>query len=346
MEMQKYEKKLYLCKKESGAMNNATRTDAVGRFMRRTPMLRVVLGMAVGIVLEESGVAMPIWLAGALAVMAVGVMVWHVVRKQRGNRVWFVASLWVVFVLTGWAAAAGWQQNSRCVVAPTEGKQVAVVMTVRVKDTPRGTARYYKMPAEVEAVEQEGEWREGRGRMMLYLHKDSMAAALNYDDRIVVRGRLGDFSGEENPYQFNYRQYMRRKGLNCQCFVESGCWTAVNVDMGAGTSIVRWSKIWQRRLVERLQQTALTSRQQGVAEALLLGWRDDLDDATQQQFRDAGVMHLLCVSGLHVGIVAWLAGCCMFFLGRRRWHRVVKGLFQIVVIAAFVPAATSATQPA
>ena len=85
MEMQKYEKKLYLCKKESGAMNNATRTDAVGRFMRRTPMLRVVLGMAVGIVLEESGVAMPIWLAGALAVMAVGVMVWHVVRKQRGN---------------------------------------------------------------------------------------------------------------------------------------------------------------------------------------------------------------------------------------------------------------------
>ncbi len=336
MEMQKYEKKLYLCKKEYRAMNNATRTDAVGRFMRRTPMLRVVLGMAVGIVLEESGVAMPIWLAGALAVMAVGVMVWHVVRKQRGNRVWFVASLWVVFVLTGWAAAAGWQHNSQCVVAPTEGKQEAVVMTVRVKDTPRGTARYYKMPVEVEAVEQEGEWREGGGRLMLYLHKDSMAAALNYDDRIVVRGRLGDFSGEENPYQFNYRQYMRRKGLNCQCFVERGCWTAANGDMGTGTSIVRWSKIWQRRLVERLQQTALTSRQQGVAEALMLGWRDDLDDATQQQFRDAGVMHLLCVSGLHVGIVAWLAGCCMFFLGRRRWHRVVKGLFQIVVIAAFV----------
>ena len=247
MEMQKYEKKLYLCKKESGAMNNATRTDAVGRFMRRTPMLRVVLGMAVGIVLEESGVAMPIWLAGALAVMAVGMMVWHVVRKQRGHRVWFVASLWLVFVLTGWAAAAGWKHNSQCVVAPTEGKQVAVVMTVRVKDTPRGTARYYKMPAEVEAVEQEGEWREGRGRLMLYLHKDSMAAALNYDDRIVVRGRLGDFSGEENPYQFNYRQYMRRKGLTCQCFVERGCWTAANGDKGAGTSIVRWSKIWQRR---------------------------------------------------------------------------------------------------
>ena len=72
-----------------------------------------------------------------------------------------------------------------------------------------------------------------------------------------------------------------------------------------------------------------------MAAALLLGWRDDLEPSTLLHFRQAGIMHLLCVSGLHVGIVAWLAGLLFLFMGKLRWQRVLKGSVQLMAIWGF-----------
>ena len=72
-----------------------------------------------------------------------------------------------------------------------------------------------------------------------------------------------------------------------------------------------------------------------MAAALLLGWRDDLEPSTLLHFRQAGIMHLLCVSGLHVGIVAWLAGLLFLFMGKLRWQRVLKGSVQLLAIWGF-----------
>lgn len=58
----------------------------------------------------------------------------------------------------------------------------------------------------------------------------------------------------------------------------------------------------------------------GEAKALLLGDREDIDYRTNQAYKGSGLMHLLCVSGLHVGIVcgamlSLLPGSCKWLRG-------------------------------
>jgi competence protein ComEC len=84
-----------------------------------------------------------------------------------------------------------------------------------------------------------------------------------------------------------------------------------------------------------MQGGPLDRRQAGMAEALTLGWRGDLDKGLQRQFRDAGIMHLLCVSGLHVGLLAAMVGWLLFWLGEERRGRIVRGSLQLLAVWGF-----------
>lgn len=88
-------------------------------------------------------------------------------------------------------------------------------------------------------------------------------------------------------------------------------------------------------LLERMQEGPLEHRYAGIAEALTLGWKGDLESDLRLQFRDAGVLHLLCVSGLHVGLLAALVGWVLFFVGKDRRGRIVRGSVQLVTLWGF-----------
>lgn len=201
-----------------------------------------------------------------------------------------------------------------------------------VDDTPVERARSYRVRAQVLQVGNADSTVQTCGQVMLYLHKDSCAATLRYGDVLEAEGRLRLPQTATPSFPFDYRKYLLRKGIARQCWLEQDCWQVVNRRPGG---LVGWSKALQRRLVERLQQSALPHTQQGIAEALLLGWRGDLEEETMARFRDAGILHLLCVSGLHVGIVAALIGLACRPL-RRRWGQVATGLLQLGGIWLFV----------
>ena len=293
-------------------------------------MLRVTVGMMAGILLAEHVPAVPLWVlwtALAVCVSLMGAGVW-LYRKTPG-RVYYPA-LWVALVLTGWLVTL-----LHTPAVPFGKEPGRVTLSVRLTDTPHPTARSVKVPAEVEACLDSTGLHATRGRIMVFLHPDSRTDSLHYGQRILVRTRPSFPNGEQNPHQFDYRRYLRHKGILYQCYADSTAWAAADVATG-GNRFIAWSKATQQSLVERLRRTSLTPAQQGIAEALLLGWRDDLDPATQQQFRDAGITHLLCVSGLHVGIVAWMIGVLLLFLGQRLWARIVRGTLQMAAIWLFV----------
>ena len=88
-------------------------------------------------------------------------------------------------------------------------------------------------------------------------------------------------------------------------------------------------------LLHRMQGGPLDRRYAGVAEALALGWRADIDPTTQASYRDSGIAHLLAVSGLHVGLVAAMAGLALFWMGRKRRGRIVRGCVQLTAVWLF-----------
>ncbi len=301
--------------------NNPTPLQLIRRLMVRTPMLRLALATVVGILMAEYLSVPPlVWLGVAVGLcvllLVVEASIRHTVRKTL-----FPVLLWLIWM--------GMGAILPLLHAPADPFPTAArTFSVRFCDTPRPTPKCYKSVAEVTSVD----GHPSHGKVLLYIRQDSAAASLRYGDSLSIAARPQ--SPRNWRSDFDYRRYLRRKGILWQCYVPSDCWQTLAHD--STFSLLGWSKGIQLRMVGRIRQSNLTLRQQGIAEALLLGWRDDVDEATQQQFRDAGITHLLCVSGLHVGIVAWLAGAALFFLGRKRWQRVVKGIVQIGVVWLFV----------
>lgn len=296
-------------------------------------MLRVAVAVAMGILLAE-WLHCAVWVVGCVAGAGIILLAVATFARMQWMRRLYLPLLWLTLLAVGWMLAT-LRQPDPLQGVPATGWDGVSQMRMRLDDTPRSSLRTYSVVARVEAVCSHGQWLEADCPIMLSLQKDSASAALHYGDCLIVQGYPRWLSGEENPYQFNYRRYLLRNGIGWQCYVPMGKWRMEH-PVAHPAGLKGWSKYIQQRLVERIRQCRLTPQQQGIAEALLLGYRVDLDADTLQQFRDAGVMHLLCVSGLHVGIVAWLVGLPFFFLGRRRWHRMVKGCVRIVGLWFFV----------
>ena len=73
----------------------------------------------------------------------------------------------------------------------------------------------------------------------------------------------------------------------------------------------------------------------GVAEALALGWKADIGSDTKANYRNAGLAHLLAVSGLHVGILAAIVGGLFWWMGRERRGRIIRGSLQLLAVWGF-----------
>ena len=99
-----------------------------------------------------------------------------------------------------------------------------------------------------------------------------------------------------------------------------GCGSPELVDTGGGSIAAAALHRVRGALAQGIQQS-VAAPQSGLAQALLLGIRAELPPALRESFRDAGMSHLLAISGLHVGVVMALAlglGQCIAGRGNPR----------------------------
>jgi competence protein ComEC len=147
-------------------------------------------------------------------------------------------------------------------------------------------------------------WRAVRGRTRLEVYGDPPDVGAG--DRLQVFGQLSSPPRAQNPGEFNYAEYLRadrlRSGVRAQ-YPE--CVSVVGVP--ASGSGRHWSL---RRLIDRarchgnrLLRQYLNPGRSALAAAVLLGAREGLDPEQTRAFMQTGTVHLLAISGLHVGIL-------------------------------------------
>lgn len=175
-----------------------------------------------------------------------------------------------------------------------------------------------------------GEIRGIRGRTLVYAAIDSLAQTLAYGDRILFSTDPQRIRPPANPGEFNYAGYLANKKVYHQVFLRSGSYSRT----GTGEGIYLMSMAFQIRdkFLNVLRNYGLTGREYAVAAALLIGYDDHLDPEQRREFSGAGAMHILCVSGLHVGVVFIIADKLFFFLKRKRKGKYLKPILVILVI--------------
>lgn len=169
---------------------------------------------------------------------------------------------------------------------------------------------------------------------MIYMEKDSLSEKLKYGDLLIVSTRLNKPGKPLNPGEFDYGSFLLRNGISATCYVQRYKWHKIgNQPENRLMAFAIWAR---QQLLHELQKKGLNENEYAVASAVLLGYDETMDADLQQRYAVAGAMHILCVSGLHVGIVYLVLNYLLGFLFRKRkWAILIKTTLIIVFIWAY-----------
>ena len=161
--------------------------------------------------------------------------------------------------------------------------------------------------------------------VLTYFSLDSECEGLVPGDIILAKMIPARPHQNGNPKEFNYRRYLYKQGIYYQAFIKNGEWTLLN----NGAKSIRYLPLHVRqRFVNRMKTIIISPERFAIISALSVGVRDFMDEEMKLSYSDAGAMHVLAVSGLHVGLV-WYVLNILF--GRLRYFRFTRGLYWILM---------------
>lgn len=138
------------------------------------------------------------------------------------------------------------------------------------------------------------------GKIILNLPLDTTRKKLRVDDELITLGTLEEIRSPLNPHQFDYRKYLQRLGIFHQL---NGSHDSYMLSSTTKTTIFGHAAAIRHTLVSQLRQTRMGDAELAIVQALLLGQRHAISTETYNDYKDAGAVHILAVSGLHVGIL-------------------------------------------
>ncbi|MCD4735727.1 MAG: ComEC family competence protein [Bacteroidales bacterium] len=173
-------------------------------------------------------------------------------------------------------------------------------------------------------------WKQAFGKVILYFEKDSFSGTLKYGDILYADIKLKKVAPPQNPGEFDYRRYLANRGVYVTAYVNKKNWMFTgkadkNPVYNAGYNI-------RKKFLGIFRENGITGEEYAVISALLLGYDNYLDPEMMKKFSGAGAMHILCISGLHVGIIYVILSTLFSFLRRKRSLVICR----VILIMGFI----------
>jgi competence protein ComEC len=189
----------------------------------------------------------------------------------------------------------------------------------KVVNAPTLKERTIQVNLEIQQIGQNShELHDCSGKVMLSLRNDTINQKINYGDLILVKTSLEPVKPVLNPDAFDYKQYLHYKNIHYQAYVPTEQWQ--RLEGGHGNPILSWAFKMRLSLIQTLRNNLRFENEFAVASALILGYKEELSAELKNAYSNTGAMHVLAVSGLHVGLI-W--GIIAFFLNWIRWKHPV-----------------------
>ncbi|HMO14637.1 MAG TPA: DNA internalization-related competence protein ComEC/Rec2 [Pirellulaceae bacterium] len=298
--------------------------DILNRNHSRTaiyqPLLLVACFFALGVIVDHNLAISWFWL---LPTFIVAMSVWTL--AYRYNRT-FIASLMLALAIAAFAAQwhhlwwywfgtndIGFFAQDRAAPCCLEG---VIVSEPDRAPQPR-TSKYDPIPRDettrftlrVDKLRDADNWVRASGQLECYVL--GRIDKITRGNRVRIYGKLSSYPAPSNPGEFDYRAKARTERKLARLGVAFP--EAVQVIEASSPPIPVLSQ--QRTSFDRLILNHVGPDRGPLASAILLGNREYLDRITQESFLVSGTIHILAISGLHVGI---LAGS-IFLMGRLSW---------------------------
>lgn len=203
------------------------------------------------------------------------------------------------------------------------------LLTGEITAPTQSKAKSIKAILNIKGVKTQNSWVEGNGKVIIYLQKDSLSEQLNVGDVISFEPKLENVPAPKNPNEFDFRKYLSFHLIHQQAFLRSNNWKLIQPAKGG---ILKFSNDRRTYLIASLKKQGITGKNLAVASALILGYKDNLDPQLKSAYSSAGAMHVLAVSGLHVGVIFLIFNQLFSFFEKIKHGKIIKGILLILIL--------------
>ncbi len=200
----------------------------------------------------------------------------------------------------------------------------------RIADAPIKKGEWVKLELAAEAMGNAADsLRPVSGNILVYVAKDSAAASLRYGDELFFKSKITKVEAPKNPDAFDYGRYLHFQNIHHQAFVRESDWLLHH--KRRSFSLYGSAIGLQEKFVGTLRRHLPTENEFTVGSALILGFRDEVPEDLLTAYSETGAMHVLAVSGLHVGVVFVILN---FLFGRVKIYSPLWTVAKMLLILA------------
>ena len=305
--------------------------------IRRLPFVRLVVPFILGIVAEELTFKQTVDISRFLAISLAFFFVLFFIRLGKSYKFRW---LWGVLIFVNlFLFGAGIMKNARHQSTLPLDQQTffrAVII-----DEPEHGERFTQLVLQITAYRDSSKnWIAAAENVRAYVPIDSISTMLTLGDVLMLDTKFQKNSPPKNPEEFDYAYYLARREFFATSFIKSTDYKRAG-----------HKNLWFRKTVLDIQtamfncikRAGIEGDNFAVLRALIIGDKQLLSDELINSYSVAGAMHVLAVSGLHVGLVFMVLSFLLRPLGKRRLGLFIKtlliiaGLFLYAALAAFSP---------
>lgn len=170
------------------------------------------------------------------------------------------------------------------------------------------------------------------GKSLLNIKKDSLSDILKVDAVYVVKTDFKNLIHPLNPGQFDYKNYLKKQYIYHQLFIDSGGLlqgtSNKTTELGVANAI-------RNHINFKLKNYDIKDEELAIINALLLGQRQDISEEVYKSYTNAGAIHILAISGLHIGIILIILNYVFSPLERLNQGKLLKAVILIFILWSF-----------
>lgn len=307
----------------------------------RVPLLRILLWFIAGILLQfHLKLSLQLCLITALLGLLLFV-VFHYLSLTIKFRYSWISGMAIMLLFIGMGGITAYQKNIENHAYwlgkwYTPGAALKITLIEDLQAKPNS----YKAEATANAIKTGNNWQPVKGTIILYFKKDSVKPTLGYGNQIIINTNLQRVINAGNPGGFNYAQYCAFQQIHYQVFLTNNSFLIT--EKNNANTFSSLILLIRNKVLHQLQTYIPNKQALSIAEALFIGYREDLDRDVVQSYSNTGVVHIIAISGLHLGMIYLLVVKLLSFLPKRKCINKIRPVIILLILWLFALTAGAA----
>jgi len=285
----------------------------------------LIIGILIGFYIPFLPRAIAIILVITLCVLAI---LYYRARKKIIQKSYFVIITFFTFIFIGIASVSfsnDFYKKNHYASYLTHTNNTSILIIEEVLKSNDYNNRYYAKVVSLNS-------KKVQGKILLNVVKDSIIKKLNVDDKLVISHHFKAIKGPLNPYQFNYKDYLAKQQIHYQISMNNDEYLLLENDKH---SLKGFAFFIRKKINTALKKHGFKGDELAIINALLLGQRQEISKDIIQNYQNAGAVHILAVSGLHVGIILLMLTFLLKPLEKLKYGILIKLTLIIFLLWAF-----------